>query len=340
MVVRRLAGLKNGEVGQSGPIYLIGGANREGTSFGDVHRFDFDARIWTPVKVSSGNLHPRSGHSAVAIGAEIYVFGGIDAKEGEIYNDLHIFDTRTSSWREPTVKGDIPLPRNAHAAVALPETTNSADERQILVYGGSSPEYGAFADLFLLHIDTRDTTRSLRWEKINADGEVPEGRELHCALQQSDNVVCFAGGRNRDGKVCTDMALLDVHRWSWQLVPMCGWNRCSLAAGVVDGDLISFGGFDGGQICGDCCRYSDREESWLSVDVTESKGDQQAAEPAETASSGIAARFGHCATTVTMACELKEKRTWQGLLIFGGMNAERDLDDLVLISKRRQQECT
>ncbi|KAL4158614.1 hypothetical protein PRNP1_004390 [Phytophthora ramorum] len=318
----------------SGAVYLVGGANREGTSFGDVYQFDLEAHLWTFVQPSSGSLPPRSGHSAVAIGTHIYVFGGLDAAAGEIYNCVHIFNTRTSSWSEAIVEGDTPLARNAHAAVVLPENDKSTESRRMLVYGGSSPEFGAFSDLFLLHIPVDSAggeTKTLRWEKLSPSGEIPESRELHCALVQSDNTICFAGGRNFDGKVCTDMALLNVSTWTWQLVPICEWNRCSLAAGVVGGDLISFGGWDGGRICGDCCRYSDDEESWLPVPIVKYTDEK---EPADPSLSEIPERFGHCGSTVTMQLSSSGggKTEREGLLIFGGMNAECDLDDLVLIT--------
>ncbi|ETK95256.1 hypothetical protein F441_01835 [Phytophthora nicotianae CJ01A1] len=307
------------QIDETGAVYLIAGANREGKSFGDVHCFDLDTRRWTLIKPSSGSLPPRSGHSTVPIGAKLYIFGGLDAAKREIYNDVHIFDTRTSTWTKATTEGDAPLPRNAHAAIALPG-------RKMLVYGGSSPEYGASNDLFLLHVPIHDN-EPLRWEKCAAKGEIPEARELHYALHLSETRVCFAGGRNFDGKVCTDMATLDLSNWTWQLVPICEWNRCSLAAGVVNNELIAFGGWDGRRICGDCCRYSDDEGSWIPVTV--------GSKEAEPSSSEVPERFGHCSTTVWIQEPSKttEKSRRQGLLVFGGMNAESDLNDLVLIAQ-------
>ncbi|KAE8966205.1 hypothetical protein PR003_g4656 [Phytophthora rubi] len=317
------------QVGEGGLVYLIGGANREGASFGDVHCFDFETRAWKLVSPSSGSLSPRSGHSAVAVGAKIYVFGGLDVAAGASYNDVNVFDTRTSSWCEAAVEGEAPRPRNAHAAIVLPEEDDSLETRRMLVHGGSSPKFGASDELFLLHVPVHDVDTALRWEKLSPDGEVPEARELHSALLQSESAICFAGGRNFDGKICTDMATLDIKSWTWQLVPICEWNRCSLAAGVIDGELVSFGGWDGGRICGDCCRYSDEEESWIQVTLAECKTGKQA----EPAVSEVPERFGHCSTTVTIQPlnQPNANATRQGLLIFGGMNAQSDLDDLVLI---------
>ncbi|KAF4034612.1 Kelch motif [Phytophthora infestans] len=318
------------QISETGAVYLVGGANREGASFGDAHHFDLDTRKWTLLEPSRGSLPPRSGHSAVAIGSKIYVFGGLDAAKSEIYSDVHTFDTQTCSWTKATTEGEPPLPRNAHAAIALPPTGAPREPRRMLIYGGSSPECGAFNDLYLLHIPA-DVSEPLRWEKCASEGELPEARELHCALLQFETSICFAGGRNLDGKVCTDMAMLNFSYWTWQLVPMCEWNRCSLAADVVDGELIAFGGWDGGRICGDCCRYSDAEESWIPVETADAKEK----EPAEPSTTDIPERFGHCGTTVWLheTSKAAEKDRRQGLLIFGGMNAQSDLNDLVLITQ-------
>ncbi|KAE9280144.1 hypothetical protein PF008_g28206 [Phytophthora fragariae] len=172
------------QVGESGLIYLIGGANREGASFGDVHCFDFETRAWKFVIPSSGSLSPRSGHSAVAIGSKIYVFGGFDVAAGATFNDVNVFDTRTLSWYEGAVEGEEPRPRNAHAAIILPEDDDSRETRRMLVHGGSSLEVGASDELFLLHVPVHDVDTALRWEKLSPDGEVPEQRsEKNSAIQ-------------------------------------------------------------------------------------------------------------------------------------------------------------
>nr|KAE8929191.1 hypothetical protein PF009_g20687 [Phytophthora fragariae] len=213
------------QVGEGGLIYLIGGANREGASFGDVHCFDFETRAWKFVIPSSGSLSPRSGHSAVAIGSKIYVFGGFDVAAGATFNDVNVFDTRTLSWYEAAVEGEEPRPRNAHAAIILPEDDDSRETRRMLVHGGSSLEVG--------------------------------------------------------------------------------------------------------RICGDCCHYSDEEESWIHATLAECKTGNQT----EPAMPEVPERFGHCGTTITVqpSNQPNAKATRQGLLIFGGMNAQSDLDDLVLI---------
>lgn len=102
-------------------MYLIGGASREAVCFGDVQRFDFGApelsgmflylsfshllvrtittperREWSRVKPAAGGdeFPARSGHSAVALGRCVFVFGGLSLVAGEVFNDVFVFDTR------------------------------------------------------------------------------------------------------------------------------------------------------------------------------------------------------------------------------------------------------
>lgn len=53
-----------------------------------------DTREWTLVKAEDSKFPARSGHSAVAIGQRIFVFGGLNSMACEVYNDVRVFDTR------------------------------------------------------------------------------------------------------------------------------------------------------------------------------------------------------------------------------------------------------
>ena len=92
---------------------MIGGADREANHYNDVHVFDTESSSWSNVtavkylpihiiKLSlgfqispQGMFEARSGHSATAIGHHIYIFGGINVKEGKIFDSLHVLDTGT-----------------------------------------------------------------------------------------------------------------------------------------------------------------------------------------------------------------------------------------------------
>lgn len=201
----------------------------------------------------------------------------------------------------------------------------------MLVFGGSSPDHGAFSDVFVLHLDmtgspSNSGERTYRWEQLSCSGEQPEARELHCGVRVSDNRVCFAGGRNRDGNMCTDMAWLDTTKLEWQIMPICGWGRCSYVAGSIRGTIVGFGGFDGSSVCGDCCSFCEKTEAWYTVEAADDKHPHDKHQP-------IPERFGHCGTAVELF-GAGDKAVEQAILVFGGMNAETDLDDVVMLRQR------
>lgn len=75
---------------------------------------------WRLIVPSHGSLPPRSGHSAVAVGHALIVFGGFNARESLVYNDIHVFDTG-EDWVAQTLlhigKEDSPLLGGRHSGV-------------------------------------------------------------------------------------------------------------------------------------------------------------------------------------------------------------------------------
>ena len=123
-------------------------------------------------------LSAVSGHAAVAFGAKVVVFGGMNLMDGAIYGTLRVFDTETyalspsasrrvlclsprpppltlirflfchyvfsNTWSKPVVEGAVkPPPRNAHALVRCAP-------RSAYLFGGSSPDDGPMNDFFRL----------------------------------------------------------------------------------------------------------------------------------------------------------------------------------------------
>jgi N-acetylneuraminic acid mutarotase len=81
-------------------LYTFGG--RTGIHFadstlGDLYKIDIDTLICSEVRGSGTAPEPRSYHSAVSSGNNLYLFGGCGAK-GRL-NDLHQYDTKTNSWQ-------------------------------------------------------------------------------------------------------------------------------------------------------------------------------------------------------------------------------------------------
>ncbi|GLE01088.1 hypothetical protein PINS_up009901 [Pythium insidiosum] len=216
-------------------------------------------------------------------------------------------------------------------------------------------------DLFVLHIPIDDNApeRSAlwRWQQIHCEGVRPSARELHvaCWLPQAPPRVCFLGGRgrDRDGALCDDVAVLDVERWTWTLQSrpassvLSWWQRCAHVAGVVDRQLVSVGGWDGAEISSECYALplSDAQQSEKTSEVATATARVVEDDEHEQRNQARLGRFGHCGCVVaTAASATKEPEAQQeekeddaamhatALLVFGGMTADDDLQDLVVIA--------
>lgn len=269
----------------------------------------------------------------MAVGLKIYVFGGLDPRTGQVFNDLYVLHTQTQQWTQVQVEGDVPAPRNSHAAILLPASQQQQEHEgssTMLIYGGSSPQQGTLNDVVLLQIPT-DSKVPHQWQRqAVSSGLAPEPapRELHCAAQipgTGARTICFVGGRTQDGELCSDLLLLSIDSWTWRAQHAPGdWRRCSHVAGVIDKALVSMGGWDGERIRDDCWRF--RAGRWALASVETDNSKKRGAEDPESHAEleQTLERFGHC------ACQVDGPVS--GLLVFGGMNATQDLNDLVLLT--------
>jgi N-acetylneuraminic acid mutarotase len=96
---------------------------------------------WTSIPTSGPK--PRQGHSIVAIGTDLILFGGMNGSES--FNDTWVFDTISSEWREVEVGGERPMARSGHVACLI-------GEKKIAVYGGlvRDPKARVVGDVYIL----------------------------------------------------------------------------------------------------------------------------------------------------------------------------------------------
>ena len=136
------------------------------------------------------NRGPELGpHAAVAVGDEVYSFGGLRSNDDQI--DVHVFNTVALRWRkltpETTGRGephlDVPSNRWGHTAVLIED---------IYIWGGC--KYDKRRDCNILYAFDVDTHR---WFKRKVSGTVPEERAGHsaCVLEK---VMFIHGGYTQD----------------------------------------------------------------------------------------------------------------------------------------------
>jgi N-acetylneuraminic acid mutarotase len=100
-------------------LFIFGGKTEHGYS-NDLHEFNTQTKIWTKIeqKNTKKKPTPRYGHASVACGREMFTFGGCDIN-GEIDNNLYIFDLITHEWKQ---KKHIPsVPKSYHHTLVFDE---------------------------------------------------------------------------------------------------------------------------------------------------------------------------------------------------------------------------
>lgn len=75
-------------------LLIFGGADRQQTHFQDLAVYNSAAdSLFVTVRATGDVPMPRSGHSVVAYGKYMFLFGGIDFAEEAVFNDLYILNT-------------------------------------------------------------------------------------------------------------------------------------------------------------------------------------------------------------------------------------------------------
>ncbi|GFO17289.1 kelch domain-containing protein 3 [Plakobranchus ocellatus] len=158
----------------------------------------------------------RVNHAAVAIGARIFSFGGYC--NGEDYEttrpiDVHMLNTVTLRWTLlplPTEEEaqNTPYQRYGHTAVEY--------EDMAYLWGGRNDSVGACKILF------RFSGSTLKWDKPDVTGPIPEARDGHSACIISGRMYIFAGYEEFTDRFSNDVNYLDLKTFAWVPVRICG----------------------------------------------------------------------------------------------------------------------
>ncbi len=107
-------------------MYVFFGQGAGGALLDDVWAFDATARTWRQAASPAVRPQPRYGHSAVAIGSDIFIFGGVTAA-GRADDCVWRFRTATGQWQQGACIG-----QGSVAAGHVAANVNG----EMLVYGG------------------------------------------------------------------------------------------------------------------------------------------------------------------------------------------------------------
>ncbi|KAJ4841999.1 hypothetical protein Tsubulata_029895 [Turnera subulata] len=139
-------------VGQQ--MIVFGGTNGS-KKVNDLHVLDLKTKEWMKPEYQGTPPSPRESHTATLVGdGKMMIFGGSGEGEGNYLSDLHVLDLKTMRWSSPETKGDVPVPRDSHGAVAI--------GNKLIVYGGDR------GDRYHGGVDVLDTD-SLTWTQYAHD---------------------------------------------------------------------------------------------------------------------------------------------------------------------------
>ena len=68
---------------------------------------DLEKWQWSTPSVAGPTPRPRFVHRMITLGHRLLLFGGRTSEQGK-YNDVHVFDTRTSTWARGEAVGGRP----------------------------------------------------------------------------------------------------------------------------------------------------------------------------------------------------------------------------------------
>ncbi|XP_077989596.1 kelch domain-containing protein 1-like [Glandiceps talaboti] len=95
----------------------------------DLYVLDTESMKWLQMTTTGRQPEPRSFHTATSVGKRIVISGG-RSQDNKHFNDIHILDTETKEWLQPTIKGSVPPSCGVHTATVVGQ--------HFVIFGGSS----------------------------------------------------------------------------------------------------------------------------------------------------------------------------------------------------------
>ncbi|XP_070541183.1 rab9 effector protein with kelch motifs-like [Ptychodera flava] len=322
---------------QPGKLYVFGGAEKD-VNVNDVQVLDTSLGTWSVVSASGKPPSVRTCHSMTSIGDKLYIFSGGQAGAEPVGDrKVHVFDASTQTWSQPNIKGNSPKPRHGHVMVAI--------GTKIYIHGGMA------GTTFYDDVHELDTV-ALSWRQVKCKGNVPCNRTAHTGVALNKKLYIF-GGMNREGAL-DDMYVLDTGNFKWSKVDISGPpppSRLDHCMCVIElkktsrepGDSVTphsesldqikdteKTGDDGGTVENDSCAESKKEENDTG-DEGACGGASEGGSEAPSAEAGAAAA-GASSNDATKSAESNaEQRTYQLILIHGGMDTEGEIFDDTLV---------
>ncbi|OQS02125.1 hypothetical protein THRCLA_05483 [Thraustotheca clavata] len=216
-----------------------------------------DERRWERIETLGEGYSPRTGHTVVAYGSTLYVFGGTDRRRRQ--QDLFQFDIESCMWSQVDANGTLPPRRSGALGVV--------HENNMYIFGGYDGRDGNyFNDLFFFNFETR------RWNEMPNQSIVrPESRTDHIMVLHESHIYIF-GGYNGSSRF-NNMYRYELENKLWRKMNAQGQipsGRFGHSGAVHDASkrLIIFGGWDGRDTLDDLYQYEFTTNTWSIMRTT------------------------------------------------------------------------
>jgi hypothetical protein len=234
-------------------LYLFGGCVDKGPT-NEFYAYDIPTNMWSVVHVRGPSPNPRYNHSALAFDHYLIVFGGVaifDDKNVAFYNDVWIFDTKTSEWWSARVSGPPPSQRCGHSTTILDLSTVNAplppNNVSLLVFGGFE-RTNICHDLHIMVLDLN--SKEVKWLPgevsphiagvkfyradtfqimLREDWKTPTPRYGHTMSTYQNKLILFGGGDNSQSLF--DTKVLTLAKFN----PLVNNNNANLLINKVPG---------------------------------------------------------------------------------------------------------
>ncbi|CAN1839937.1 Kelch domain-containing protein 3 [Linum perenne] len=200
-------------------IYIFGGCGQSSDTnnevyYNDLYILNTETLVWKELSTMGQKLPPRAGHSTVAFGKNLFVFGGF-ADSQNLYNDLYMLDIESGMWTKVMAIGDGPCARFSAACDSLDPLKGG-----VLVFiGGCDKHLEALDDMYYLHTGLTSIQDNWRAENLSWRKQL----KLKCQEQSfnSDNsnrvdpTASFHGSMptyGRHGPETVHFNVLQVHQ--------------------------------------------------------------------------------------------------------------------------------
>jgi hypothetical protein len=172
-------------------LFVFGGKGAGGALFNDLWELDAESWAWRQCISTSAPPSPRLGHSQVAVGGRIVVFGGWDGARAN--NELWAYDRAALAWSRPRATGLPPTPRQGHVGVLHNQGG------RMLVFGGASYDEKGVPQYLR---DTRELDLvTMAWGRPRVTGDFPVARAGAATATLANVMVLFGGWHGPDEPV-------------------------------------------------------------------------------------------------------------------------------------------